>query len=87
MLDDGGARIDPVAAVDIGKAVDLADRRPMDVAADDAIEPALARVMDGRLLEVEDEIERRLDLALGETRQRPVATKSQLCLLYTSRCV
>jgi hypothetical protein len=58
VLDDGGAGIDPVAAVDVGEATDVADRRPVDMAADHAVQPALAGVMDGRLLEIENEIER-----------------------------
>ena len=37
VLDDGGAGIHPVAAVDIGEAVDLLDGRPVDVPADDII--------------------------------------------------
>jgi hypothetical protein len=65
VLDDGGAGIDPVAAVDVSEAVDLLDRGPVDVAADDAIEPALAGVADGRILEIEDEVERVLTLRLA----------------------
>ena len=34
----------------------------MDMAADDPIQAAFAGVMDGRFLEIENEIERRLDL-------------------------
>ena len=73
VLDDGRTGIDPVAAIDVSEAVDFADRRPMDMAADNAIQPTLAGVMDGRIFKVENEIERCFDLALGVAGQRPVA--------------
>ncbi|MPN18072.1 hypothetical protein SDC9_165430 [bioreactor metagenome] len=41
----------------------------MDVTADHAIHAFLARAVHPRVLEVEDEIDRGLDLALGVTRQ------------------
>ncbi len=78
MLDDGRAGIDPIAAIDIGQAVDFADRRPVDVAADDAIETAFAGMADRRMFEVENEVQRCLDLALGVAGQRPVASDAEL---------
>jgi len=78
VLDDGGAGIDPVAAVEVGDAVDLALRRGVDVAADHAVGAAVAGVARERLLELEDEGERALHLALGEARQGPVARHAQI---------
>jgi len=78
VLDDGGARVDPVAAVEVGDAVDLALRGGVDVAADDAVGAAAARVACDGLLELEDEGERGLHLALGEAGQRPVAREAEV---------
>jgi hypothetical protein len=46
-------------------------------AADDPVHPALAHGVHHRLLEVEDEAHRALDLALGVAGQRPVARAAQ----------
>lgn len=70
---DRGAAVHPVAAVDIGQALDFLDHRPVDVAADRAVESQLACVADHRFFEVEDEIQRGLDAAFCVARQRPVA--------------
>lgn len=77
MFDDRGAAIDPVAAIDIAKTVDFTDLCPMDMTADDAVEAALARRVDRCVLEIEDELHRLLDPALGVTGQRPVAMPSE----------
>ncbi|MPN10482.1 hypothetical protein SDC9_157777 [bioreactor metagenome] len=78
MLDDGRTGIDPVAAIHIGQAADVADRGPVDMAADHAVQPPFPGVVDGRFLEIENEIECRLHLALGVAGQRPVAGNTQL---------
>ena len=77
MLDDGGAAIHPVAAVDVGQTVHLADGGAVDVPADDAVETALAYRMDHRVLEIVNEIDRPLDAAFGVAGQRPVAGNAQ----------
>ncbi len=72
VLDDGGAGIDPVAAVDVGHAVVLPDRGAVDVAADHSVHAAIAHGADHRILEVEDEADRALHLAFGVAGERPV---------------
>src|ERR1041384_5503824 len=62
VLDDGGARVHPVAAVEVGDAADVALRGGVDVAADHAVGAPLARVVRDRFLELEDEGERGLHL-------------------------
>jgi hypothetical protein len=52
VLDDAGATVHPVAAVDIGNAIDLANGSGMDVAADHAIEVAVPDAAHHGLLEV-----------------------------------
>jgi hypothetical protein len=73
VLDDGGAAVHPVPAIEVGDAVLLADNGRVDVTADHAVHAALARVVQERVLEIEDEADRALHLALGVARQRPVA--------------
>jgi hypothetical protein len=73
MFDDGRAAIHPVAAVEVADAVAIADRGPVDVAADHPVQPALAHGVQHRILEVEDEADRGLHLALGVAGQGPVA--------------
>src|SRR5574343_1702348 len=57
MLDDGRAGIDPVAAIDVGQPPDVANLRPVDMAADDPIQPPLAGMVDRRLFKIENEIQ------------------------------
>ena len=73
MLDDRGAAVDPVAAVQVADAADLAHRGGVDVSAHDAVDAALARMVQDRVLEVENEAHRAFDLALSVTGERPVA--------------
>jgi hypothetical protein len=77
MLDDRGAGIHPVAAIGIDQAVHLLERGPVDVAADHAVQAALAHVVHDRVLEIEDELQRAFDTALGVARQRPVARNAE----------
>ena len=58
MLDDGGATIDPVAAIDVGDATYVLDCGAMDMCADDAVEPHQAHVARDRFLESVHELER-----------------------------
>ena len=55
MFDDGGARIDPVAAIDIHHAVfALPDHGEVDMPADDSVQPALVSgVLDAAVVEDE----------------------------------
>jgi hypothetical protein len=46
MLEDGGAAIHPVPAVDVDDALDLPNRGDMDVATNDAVHTALLDVAD-----------------------------------------
>ena len=73
VLDDGRAAVDPVATVDVGEAVRFADHGTVNVAADDPVQPALARGTQRSVLEVEDELQRTLHPALGVAGERPVA--------------
>ena len=77
VFDDGGATIDPVAAVGIGQPVPGLDRRAVDMAADHAIETARPDGVDHRVLEAEDEGNGTLDTALRIAGQRPVAWPPQ----------
>jgi hypothetical protein len=45
ILGEARAALDPVAVVVIGDAADLADLGAVDVAADDAVEPAMQRLV------------------------------------------
>ena len=64
MLGDGGAALEEIAAIDVGDALDLADRRMMDVAADDALAVAPLGLVGERRLELADEAHRVLHLEL-----------------------
>ena len=72
MFGDGGAGFDEIAGVHIGDPVDVADRGVMDMAADDAVDAALARLAGQQHLEVADEIDGVLDLELGPFREGPI---------------
>lgn len=76
-LDNRGAAVDPVTAVDVGDAIELAQCGSVDVAADHAVDAALARVMYDRVLEIENETHGALDLALRIAGERPVAGHAQ----------
>ncbi len=77
VFDDGGAAIHPVAAIDIDHAIDRADCGAVDVAADHAVQPALAHGANQRILEVEDERNGSLDAVLGITGKGPIAGAAQ----------
>src|SRR5882724_10689181 len=62
----------PVAVVAIEDAADVADLRLVDVAADDAVEGAPARLVRQGVLEIADVAHRVLDAMLEELRERPV---------------
>ena len=71
-LDQRGQALDPVARVAVQHVADQPDLRVMDVAADDAVEAARARLARQRVLECADVRDRILDAQLEEPRQRPV---------------
>src|SRR5207302_6399701 len=72
MLDDGAAAFHPVAAIDVAHALEVADRRVVDVAADHAGGGVALRLDRQRLLERADVVDGVLHLALEPLRQRPV---------------
>jgi hypothetical protein len=73
-LDDGGAALHPVAAVEVvDAALEDAVGGVVDVAADDAVGLSAARLCRHRLLEGADEGHRLLDAVLEVGRERPVA--------------
>ena len=72
MLDQGRAAFDPIAVVGVGDAVHVAQFGGVDVPADDAVEPAPARLCHDRLFVTRYVLDRVLDLVLEEGRQRPV---------------
>jgi hypothetical protein len=72
MLDDRGAAFNPVARVDVGDPVEIAQRRVVDVAADHAVAFQALGFLGQRLLEMADEADGILDLELGPGRERPV---------------
>ena len=61
LLDEGRAALDPVAAIEIAQASDVAVGGVVDVAADDAVGAAPARLLRERVLEFADIGDRRLD--------------------------
>lgn len=65
VLDDAGAAVHPIAAIDVGQPIDLAQGGGVDVTADDAVEATLLEGADDAGLEVEDEGQRVLDPSLG----------------------
>ena len=71
-LDERRQAFDPVAVVAVEHAVDIANFGLVDVAADDAVETALARLAGDRFLERRDVADRVLDFVLEKLRQRPV---------------
>ena len=73
VLDHDGAAFDPVAAIDVVHAADVAAGGMVDVAADDAVAAVAARLRRERLLEIADVVDGLLELELGPARQRPVA--------------
>ena len=77
MLDDGGTTIDPVAAIGVDQTTDVANRRPMDVPTNDAIQTALARCLDGRVFEIENELHRFFHTAFGIAGQGPLAVQAE----------
>src|SRR3954467_5043923 len=72
-LDDGRAALHPVAAVEVMGAGNHAVGGMVDVAADDAVDAATARLGRHGLLERTDEGDGRLDAVFEEGRERPVA--------------
>ena len=72
VLDHQRAGFDEVAGVDVSDAVDLADDRVMDMAADDPVDAAALGFAGKLALERADEIDRVLDLELGPGRERPI---------------
>jgi len=72
VLDDRGAALDPVAAIEIAHAEIRVDRGVMDVAADHAVGAVAVGLGDQRLLELADIADRVLDLELRPLRERPV---------------
>ncbi len=68
-----GARFHPVATVVVRDIVDGPGFRVVNVATDDAIKPATPTLVNQRILEGLDNVDCRLDVLLGERRQRPVA--------------
>ena len=60
VLDDAGAAVDPVSAIDLQQRVDLADCGPVDVPADHTIQPARPCRTNHVLFKVEDELKSRL---------------------------
>jgi hypothetical protein len=72
VLHQRGAAFDPVAVVAVVDGADLAHLGRVDMAADDAVGAVPRGLPDQRVLEVRDELHRRLDLALEQRRQRPV---------------
>jgi hypothetical protein len=72
MLDKRGATFDPVTVVAIENAIDAANLRAVDVAADDPICAAPASFRDHRLLVVADILDGVFDLLFQIRRERPV---------------
>jgi hypothetical protein len=68
ILDQPGAAFHPVAVVAVQHAVEVADLGVMDMAADHAIDAALARFLGYGLLVVADIFDRVLDLVLEPCR-------------------
>ena len=62
MLEHGGAALDPIAAVDVGKAALPAHDRVVNMAADHTLYTAATGLAGKRALERADEIDRVLDL-------------------------
>ena len=71
-FDHSRAAFDPIAAVDIAKAIVVVHRRHMNVAADDAFSLVVSRLCRQSLLEGPDIVDRVLDLELRPLRQRPI---------------
>lgn len=67
-----GAVFDPVTAIHIKHAADLADFRTMNVTANHAIHPALAAELDHRPFVVGDVFHRRLGFQFDIRGERPV---------------
>jgi hypothetical protein len=67
VLDNRGAVVHPVAAIDIDDALDALDDGRMDVAADHAVEAQALDVVHDALLEVADEGNCQLNLKVGAT--------------------
>ena len=72
MLDERRTVLDPVAAVRVDESAQVSDHRVVDVAADDAVDPAPQRRPDEDILEMPRAHHRVLDLLLEELRQGPV---------------
>src|ERR1700684_2267390 len=71
MLDRGAATLDPIAAIDVARRREVADRGLMDVAADYALGVPPRGLAGERLLEAADGVEHVLDLVARPPRQRP----------------
>src|SRR6266568_206448 len=76
ILDQGSAVLHPIAAVQVEHAADLADFRPVDVAANDSINLTFASELDHGLFVVRDVFHGRLGLEFDIGSKRPV-TKTQ----------
>ena len=72
MLHQGRAALDPIAVVAIEDGAELADLGLMDMAADDTVDPAPARLIGQRHLEIVDIADGVLDPALQVGGERPV---------------
>ena len=72
LLDQRGAALDPVAAVQVERVADLPDFRAVDMAADDTIDAAGGGEPDHGLFELGDVFHRRLGAELQIGRDRPV---------------
>ena len=72
MLDQRGAAFDPVAVVAIQHAAEIADLGVMDMAADDAVEAAAARLIGQRIGKRANILHGVLDPELQVGRQRPI---------------
>ncbi len=76
ILHQGGAVLHPIAAVQVEHVADLADFRPVDVAANDSIHLTFASELDHGLFVVRDIFHRRFGLEFDIGSKRPV-TKTQ----------
>src|SRR6476619_236999 len=72
MLHQGRAALDPIAVVAIEDGAELADLGLVDMAADDAVDPAPARLFGQRPLEIVDIADGFLDPALQIGGERPI---------------
>src|SRR6266700_4710719 len=67
------AALDPIAAVVVRHVAELADRRAMNVAAEDSIHPVAFRIMRHSSFEFADKAHRIFHTPLGVSAERPIA--------------